>query len=329
LLAQIEELQLEDFDEVTDLIDRCMRPGADLSMSEDFPLLVGRGALGRRFIIRSDGRIVSHVASRTAAVQLPNGRLLQCLNIGAVCTDPSAGGQGFASQLLEAQLRCAQEEGVELSMLWSEVDGFYERHGFERAGGEARFMVSQEDLEGIQPVPCRWMKIEDLPALLKLRAEDPCPLSRTSVDGHVLFTLPRSKTLVATQGLDVVAYLTIGKGLDFEGAICEWAGNIQDVVGLLPTLLECEGLNSTLILGPSWHDAYGQAFRKLGCPYESGDMGMFKILNQEALILAIDSPRFQIDPAGNSPSLECLIGGSQETLGRPILPFYVWGLDSM
>ncbi len=330
MLATIEALQPKDFDEVSDLIDRCMRPEATLSMTEDFPLLVGQGAKSRRLVVKDEGRIVSHVAVRLATIRTSqNNGLIQCANFGAVCTDPDARGRGFAASLMRMQLTEARLAGVELAMLWSEVEGFYERLGFHYAGVESRYLVRYADLLGVTPIAARWHRSHDVDALMGLRAEDPCPVARPQAEAQVLFRLPKSKTLVAEEGQSIAAYVTLGKGLDFEGAVCEWGGNFGTVLSLLRILMSAEGLDSVLLLGPQWHKEYNSSLLRLGCTQEIGDMGMFQVLNPAALRRAVD-PADALDlPWDSEQLLFRLIGSATGSQQEVTLPLYIWGLDSM
>ncbi len=331
MLASVETLSPEDHEEARQLIDRCMRPGATLSMAEDFPLLVGRPSRARRLIVRSaEGRIQSHVAARLNTVALPSGQLIRCANIGAVCSAPEARGQGFAARLMEEMLKGCCEDGVELAMLWSEVDGFYERFGFRHAGLERRFFVNTDDLRGVTPAMARWMVPEDIKALLHLRRQgDPCSFGRPHEEARLLYQLPLSRTLVALDGPRITASVTLGKGLDFEGAVCEWSGSPKLLPGLLKTLLRATRLSSVLVLGPGWDETFSRTFTSLGCPWEDADLGMFKILNPEPLLQELDLRGAQDLPHDPDELLYALIGKQGRRPRDATLPFYVWGLDSM
>ena len=329
MLATIEVLQQEDSAEASDLIDRCMRAEAELSMTEDFPLLVGPTSRARRTIVRDENGIQSHVAVRVTACQAPSGALFNICNIGAVCTDPKARGLGYAGQLIEEQLNFATDQGVELAMLWAEVEGYYERFGFHYAGVESRFLVSSADVQASPLLMARWANLDDVAALRKLRSADPCPISRSYVEAQVLFNLPMSKTLLGLEGQEVVAYLTIGKGLDFQDAVCEWGGDVGHVMSLLKTVMEQERKEAVLILGPSWHNDYFRSFMNLGCPHEAGDLAMFRVLNPACFRRVIDPNERMALPADPKNLLFTALGQMDAPTIPPALPFYVWGLDSM
>ncbi len=329
MLATLEVLQPRDLDEAAQLIDRCMRPDSELSMTADFPLLIGPRARSHRLIVKEGGRIVSHVAARIGTVRTPIGTLFSCVNMGAVCTDPGHRGSGFAHQLMEEQLRYARDLGVEMAMLWSEVDGFYEKHGFHYAGCESRFLVNSVDLARVSPCLARWSQPEDTHSLIKIRTEDACAMGRPFAEASVLFNLPLSRTLVANRGESIEAYITYGKGLDFEGAICEWGGDAQLVASLVKTLTQLLHLEAVLILGPRWHDEYRRVFSGMGSSEEVADLGMFAILNSSAMIQAVDPGQELGLPTDPEQLLYRLIGRPSTPERRSVLPFYVWGLDSM
>ena len=325
----IEELQPADFEEARALVDRCMRPGEGLSMASDFPLLVGPDAPSRRLVARVDGRLAAHVAARRLRVGTPAGRSFDLLDIGAVSTDPDFRGRGLARRLLEVVLEEATLAGIEAAVLWSEVDGFYEKLGFVEAGLETRFTVERPCLPRTASFETRSLGLGDLPALTAMRNREAFPLRRNLDEMHALFRIPRCRARVALEGGRPVAYAVLGKGLDFQATISEWGGIAELVPTLMGELMDEEGLQVGMILGPAWDRRYRRAFESCGCVAETCDMAMFRLLNPLRL-RAVLEPHFERPlPIREDELIRVVFGRAGETSPDEILPFYIWGLDSV
>ncbi|MCB9834137.1 MAG: GNAT family N-acetyltransferase [Planctomycetes bacterium] len=328
-LQPIEELQPGSFDEARQLIDRCMRPEADLSMSLDFPLLVGAEARARRLVVRSEGRIVAHAAGRLLRVATPARRSFALFDIGAVCTDPAERGRGHARRLVTELLQEARLAGVEAAILWAEVEGFYEKLGFAPAGLETRFLIEPRRLGLGQEADVWPLRQQEIPDLMRLRRQDAFPVRRSLDEARILFNIPRCETRVALEGGRVVAYASLGKGLDFQGVISEWGGVPELVPALARDLMLEFGLEQAMVMGPTWDRRYLRAFSALGFTPEHTDMAMMTVLNGRRLRQALQPHFEQPLPAGDEDLAEALFGRSGLTPPDRVLPFFVWGLDSV
>jgi GNAT superfamily N-acetyltransferase len=90
----------------------------------------GRAHLQRFALMEGDDVLASAKAYRFDATL--DGRAVQVLGIGAVFTTPSARRRGVAGELLNRLLERAGGEGVDLALLFSEIDpAYYQRLGFE------------------------------------------------------------------------------------------------------------------------------------------------------------------------------------------------------
>lgn len=311
------------------LVDRCMRPGAALSMTADFPLLVGPGARSERLVAISGERIVAHVAGRIARIDRPGCSPLRILNVGAVATAPEARGRGLAGALVRTLLERARRRGIELAMLWTDRPAFYERIGFAFAGCERRVLYQRSAVSaGAFPSPSAFavapVRREDVGALLDLRLKhDPAPLSRARREAERLFFLPRSHGLVLRDGTDrIVAYAVLGKGLDFPDTVCEWGGGVEFLPILLDALLDRLRLAATAVLGPA-HDAAFATFAETRVA-QLAPVGMAAVVDASRLRAAFPG---HLDRVPDDALAAAVLGTPDGTPG--LLPFYVWGLDSM
>ena len=121
---------IADADDALRVGDDAMRPGANLSMAEDFPLLLGADAEVDRAVVAHQGEIVAHAACRDIEFEWMDGRRLRLANIGAVATARDARKRGHARALLEHLLERARSRNCHASVLWTDKPGLYEKMGF-------------------------------------------------------------------------------------------------------------------------------------------------------------------------------------------------------
>jgi GNAT superfamily N-acetyltransferase len=89
------------------------------------------GAAHLHRIALVDGGQLLCTAKRYDLAGWLHGRRVRILGIGAVFTPPPLRGRGYARTLIEEMLRVAQEEEIELALLFSEIGPkYYERIGF-------------------------------------------------------------------------------------------------------------------------------------------------------------------------------------------------------
>ena len=318
---------LEDRESVgaMDMIDTAMRPGEPLSTADDFPLLVGPNAGTDRLVIAEGDEILSHAACRDAVFNWVDGRRLRVANIGAVATREDARRQGHAAVIVRQLLVNTRQRGSQVAMLWTDQPAFYEKLGFRWAGCERRFVLSRERLEGkLEPdFEIAEMRPSDLPSMLAIREHDALALERSPEEAATLYGIPQSTTLVARRQGQTYAWVTVGKGLDFQGAVAEWGGAHRLIPTLLASHMDRQGLAELLVVGPT-HD---RGYTALAASYGTSEvvpLAMMKVLNETSLRRSFGT--FAERHAPGCDLLESLFGSVEH--GEGALPFYVWGLDS-
>lgn len=305
------------------LVDMAMRPGAEISMTEDFPLMVGPRARSRRYVIRDGDAVVAHAAGLTLEVRPEEDEALKLFNIGAVATSPAARGRGFGTALLDTLLEEAEATGHAAAILWTDIPGFYERRGFHWAGGETRFHVIYDQMPASTWIGVRPMREEDLPEILQLRRADPAPVWRPWSEAQTLFALPMSETWVAHDDRGrLIGYAVYGKGLDFPHMIHEWAGPPSLLPSLVrAVLIACDTLE-TVLFGPRWNREFVDTFAGLVTPRMDEHLALMKVLDRPAL----ESRLIGEAPESDEELLHAVFGDTSDR--TPAIPFYVWGLDS-
>ncbi len=248
-----------------EFVDSVMRPDEELSMASDFPLLLGIDAPTTRVVMMRDGAIVAHAASRDLDVQCGSGSTLRLVNIGAVCTSAECRGEGLASELIKTLLEKGLARGADHAILWSWTPEFWKRQGFKPVGRESIFLLDASQITGEPEVEWSELLPGDLPRLFQLRMQHGPHVNRSEDEAATLFKLPSSNTYVARQGNRPTAYLVLGKGVDYDGAVAEWAGPFSTVLQLAQVAMTKERRSQIIFVGPESHREYTRTLRSLGC----------------------------------------------------------------
>jgi predicted N-acetyltransferase YhbS len=318
---EVRLMRRDEFETARRMIDAAMRPNETISAADDLPLLVGKNARSRRFVVTNEaGEILSHAAWRKLEFRDAGDRPLVLANIGAVATAAAARHRGLARAVMTEVLTDARREGADGAILWSDLDGFYEPFGFAAVGCEVRFLVSRDRLPRTSDIAVRPLEHADVARLRTLRRSDPMPATRSFDEAMTLFSLPETYTFVAEKDGKIIGYAVIGKGVDMKNVVHEWAGAPTTLIALLRSILLARGLDRTLCIGPGfrtdWIDALAPlADARTDCPI--------------ARIALFDPAAQKIDATQVLPpaALRCIFGSPGGP--PPTLPFYVHGLDSM
>jgi len=312
------------------------RPG----LMQEFPLLIRESLAGRGFVwAQPELGYVAHAAWKPLELVADERRVLAA-GIGLVTTHEAFRGCGLATDLVQACLDQARDEGLCWALLFSAPRSLYSRLGFVSAGleritlleGSPPTPVVSEGVvsEGVAPdrvapdgVPrdrvasgegtprSRRAGLSDVPRLLELLERHRLRVRRSLDEFEALVAIPCTRVFVAEQAGVVEAYCVEGKGRDLRGYVHEWAGSPE----LLPALFEhvreqCGG--SLRILSPE-----SEPPPVRGQVLHSGGFVLARSLTAE-------SPR-------ESPGCDSRSAADvQIDATKPLdLDFYVWGLDSI
>ncbi|MEW6236957.1 MAG: GNAT family N-acetyltransferase [Candidatus Omnitrophota bacterium] len=189
-------IQDNELEELIGLLNLVFRPhGGD--MGENYPRHVGANNLENIRVIKTGGRIMSHVAASVRAVTL-GGIATKEAGIGAVATHPDARGKGFASILMIDAVARSVQQGADIMLISGDL-GVYRRMNAVDCGVFPCFRLERDDLTitsdfWLEPVNRRnlvdaiallesasvryLLPYEDLEALLKSRfvMDKPCDL---------------------------------------------------------------------------------------------------------------------------------------------------------
>ncbi|HEV3142043.1 MAG TPA: GNAT family N-acetyltransferase, partial [Vicinamibacterales bacterium] len=152
-------------------------------------------AWGRRHLRRSalvDGGSVLASAKEYRFDAVLDGRAIQVLGIGAVFTQPQRRGRGHGRELIERVLGRASSDGIDLAMLFSEIDPeYYARLGFAPLETtELELRVIEDDRRGAPATLVRAGEDRDLADIAAMNAVRAVPFR---------FHLERDRDLVHYQ----------------------------------------------------------------------------------------------------------------------------------
>lgn len=129
----------------------------------------GSRNLRRLALVDDQGRLLSSAKRYDCRATL-DGREIRVVGLGAVFTPASARGRGHARDVIEAILSDATDEGVDLALLFSEIDPtYYERLGFV-AVPRHELIVRPKGASGAPMVLARAAEDRDIPAVTALAA---------------------------------------------------------------------------------------------------------------------------------------------------------------
>lgn len=160
------------------------------SLSRRYPALFERPDAATAFrCCEADGALVGACALRRFSWHAE--RVFEGAMIGFVWTDPGRRGEGHAAFLLRAVVEELAARGLDFVVLWSGLEGFYERLGWQRADPGVFASVpgnpngTREALEPLVPALLEGMRLAaDQPRLLRT-GEDwravPIPATTTGV----------------------------------------------------------------------------------------------------------------------------------------------------
>ncbi len=217
-----------------------LRRGGWRRLEREFPTVAERGPLSGHVVALHEERFAAHALAHTAELRAGPHRFSVGM-IGMVYTDPARRGAGLARRCIEAAVEEIRRRGAGLCLLWSELDDFYRRLGFVRAGREWFFWLERQALEARvaagassltvgAPGPHDWPALEALYAGHDAGALRPPGALRRLAEG------PECTLAVARDGLGIAAYAARGRGDDFPDIVHEWAGDPSAVMACLAAL---------------------------------------------------------------------------------------------
>lgn len=232
------ELSISERNALVQTLDSWLRPGEEISLGEELPLIFGEGNAQHVFLEDEQG-LLGHAATLPVEVDVQDRRYPVTL-ISSVGIRPDRRGRGWGQELLRACEAIAKPP----FLLWSDRIGFYEKLGFRSFGSERLVVLSPLPLPQPDDNETRlgWIREadeQDIPGLELLHAGNRSFCRRSREHWDAFLKIPRVRIFLLMSrptGGRPIAYAAMGKGMDFPNTIHELGGTPAALSELLARL---------------------------------------------------------------------------------------------
>jgi Acetyltransferase (GNAT) domain len=277
-----------ELNKVVDFLNKNLRLNVAWPITKEYPTAFTTANLHNMSIITDESadRILSHALLKPFICKTPHA-IFKIGAIGSVVTDPSVRHQGLSTKNLENCIAKANEQECDFIILWSDQYEFYRKFGFELAGFEHSFLISQTP--PIVSKDFKFMKTTriDPAAILKLYNQHTVNSVRTVDEVHQYLNIPNSNVFTMwTPQNQLVAYAVEGKGIDLQSYIHEWGGSVPDILDLLSYIIQSEKKPYTFMC-PHHSTNLKNRLSLMSDFSNDGFLGMIKINNFDRLATKI------------------------------------------
>ena len=180
--------------------------------------------------------------------------------VGNVATQASLRGRGAMTELFRELSEEARESGLEALVLWSDLNEFYQKLGFQPTGRELRLQYQTKRLpEAAKAAAATFVAVpmteranlaeQELIAMLELRPKAGGTLARTTAEFRRQLTIPATTLVIRRQEGVVAAFAIAGKGRDMVGVVHEWGAPSPEVaLGGFAQAIKVAGFSEGLLL---------------------------------------------------------------------------------
>lgn len=336
---------------VTDYLDSELRAEFGFSVNSEYPSVFGEYPGGESLHCSWDGEIVSHVALVARHFLHPLYSIRVGL-IGSVVTSEGFRGRGLGRSLMEQALVRLKQKGCAIAILWSDRDQFFTRAGFTRAGGEQTVLIPStppaSPLDDAPPM-IAFDKQYHVASVWRLYSQKNYRFDRSLEEQRRLVAIPKTKIYLTEVGGKITAYLALNKGADFPNYIHEWGGEVEHVRSMVARLATQIPAHEQLgLIGPQTEELPTPAMAAGAPATTKGSLAWVRVLDPRALRAVF----FRTLEASGTPfrwdtfSRQLTIGTRKVRLDSPadhaagilgdgqgdpscVLPFFVWGWDSI
>lgn len=275
-----------EFPEVVSFLNSSLRTQAGWSISDEYPTALTPGNLHNLRIIKDQTQILSHAVVKPVIIKTRIG-LFKVGCIGSVVTKESHRNQGLSQQVIQECLKMAKDQGCDFSILWSDMYEFYTKMGFQLAGTEVSIVIDSE-IQSPQGFRINEGHRVDPHALHRVYSQHTVSSVRTIQDFEKYLKIPNSRVYTAWNSTNqLVGYAIEGKGVDLQGYIHEWGGNIDALTALFSHIRKTAGRSVTVIC-PGHSHALIKRLESGGAKRVDGYLGMIKLSNPHSLFNKIN-----------------------------------------
>lgn len=282
----------EQFTERNKLLQLCMRPDPlPFPIEDEYPIVLAEDSRRFSYCLNHNNRICSHANLwPRQVIDRQNRNKGQIGLVGNVATDPSMQGRGHMRELLSNLEEIAKRQNLDALVLWSDLDQFYHKLGYESVGQELHLGFAKDDpkrpsskiFDGEFKLNGR-LEETDLERMMALRPIVPLTLARSREEFSKLMTIPWLDSFRIYRDGVMVGSALIGKGYDMVGVIHEWGATDQETLLLLiDHIAETMPFESLMLLVPdSIEITWKSLLTKHSESYEKHSMALVKYLNKK------------------------------------------------
>jgi predicted N-acetyltransferase YhbS len=239
-----------------------------------------------------DGKIVAHLSLLPRTLLDPNSdRYFSVGFIGNVATHIDFRGQGLQTRLFNQTAEIAQGLGIDLLILWSDLNQFYQKLGFSSIGQEKRYLIVRKrtkitsDInhsERLRLTTPSSLTNPMLQTLLPMRQSGRYYIQRTVDEFRMLLNIPNTKLFIAGDPSQLSGYVVVNRGSDMHDVIHEWGfKRPQDLQASMQSLLENMQREQLLLLTPSgMAHPWQKALESISSSVEIHPMALAKIMGR-------------------------------------------------
>jgi predicted N-acetyltransferase YhbS len=291
------------------------------------------------FVAKVDGKVVSHVQVFPKLVRLAGAQVWMG-GIGGVATDPDYRGKGLASELLKMAIGSMKRRGMETSVLFTGIQDFYRRLGWEVASGINRYTLSVDKAPSEVPgYSTRPFSREDLGAVASIYEEQNANRSLSVIRSEEIWDLqlrhPQAPAppedlegfTVAEREGDVVGYARMGSSPEEDCVILESGCRrdheraLEACVGRLSERAKSLGHGQLTTVVPEDHPL-ALVMRRVGASREYAHTSgmMFKVVDPLECLLRIEDglSKRAMESHASRIKLELLVG--DESMSIEVAP---------
>ena len=321
--------ELSDVESSIELINKTFREETGQDIRTDYPLVYDSSMLEFRRIIKINDKVVAHVPIAPRLILRDGDQIMSGL-ISATVTHPDYRKQGLGTLCLEDCVRIMHQRNWPMSILWTlePTFPFYQNSDWEAVGSQG-FVYKLTEQDSMLFNKNSYLKIieydkdnnDHLDGIMRIHDAEPIRISRSITDYQILFDLPKSKTILAFDDSNLIAYLTFGWSTNKPGII-ESGGLTEGIESLIKYFLENEMRDkNTQALVPLHKTTMGELLNskktKDCLPIEKAQgMGyqMNRINNMEVLLKSMYK-YFQIKSINLNTSFSISLKDTNETVG--------------
>ncbi|MSP14242.1 MAG: GNAT family N-acetyltransferase [Chloroflexi bacterium] len=226
------------------LVDAAMRQGSDQTMLTDYPLVYLEQNLKNIRIVIADGQVVS-VVPYIPRQMVVEGCQLSIGIISPTATHPNYRKRGYALACLKSNVAQMEQDGIDLSILWTQVPTFtfYEHAHYQGVRMQITMYPCQKadaplfHHHGHDMVTYTPLTEHYLSEIQEMHEREPYGVWRKPEEYRYLFSLPKMQTLIALQDGQPCAYLVTSLATNKPGLV-EGGGDVHGLETLVAHALE-------------------------------------------------------------------------------------------